>query len=164
MVSEIRKDSEVILDLELENEQLKIRIAELEDAIEFATAPDMWVETDDNNVYEYKYFDWYVDVLSEALEKTDKQSLAEIKVATFRGANIPAKAKAGCIGEFSFTIEGGKCCPQCWNEKSDDCELCLGESDENGISDLVVDVPWNVQKEIWLRMNKFAAKPTTSRG
>jgi hypothetical protein len=76
----ITDNTQVILNYEQENEQLKARVAELEDAIEFATAPDMWVETGDNNVYEYKYFDWYVNVLSEALEKTAKQSLVELQV------------------------------------------------------------------------------------
>lgn len=47
-------------------EAVKARIAELEEAIRFACAPDMWLETG-NGLLEYRYIDWYVDVLQEAL-------------------------------------------------------------------------------------------------
>ena len=47
--------------------KLEGRIKELEEAIEFACAPDMWVEQDDG-MYDYRYFKWYVDVLQEALD------------------------------------------------------------------------------------------------
>ncbi|CNG27626.1 hypothetical protein [Yersinia kristensenii] len=40
----------------------------LKSAIEFATAPDMWEEHGD--LLEYKYLDWYVDVLNMALDGT----------------------------------------------------------------------------------------------
>ncbi|MFV8771079.1 hypothetical protein [Yersinia enterocolitica] len=51
----------------------------LKSAIEFATAPDMWEEHGD--LLEYKYLDWYVDVLNKALNGTPAttQALNEIK-------------------------------------------------------------------------------------
>ncbi|HEN3551561.1 TPA: hypothetical protein ACXV43_004395 [Yersinia enterocolitica] len=51
----------------------------LKSAIEFATAPDMWEEHGD--LLEYKYLDWYVDVLNKALDgtPTTTQELNEIK-------------------------------------------------------------------------------------
>ncbi|ENG0873453.1 hypothetical protein ABU549_001053 [Yersinia enterocolitica] len=51
----------------------------LKSAIEFATAPDMWEEHGD--LLEYKYLDWYVDVLNKALDgtTTTTQELNEIK-------------------------------------------------------------------------------------
>lgn len=83
---------------------------------------------------------------------------AEVIANAFEKAQIPQSAKAGCIGEFDITVEGAKVCPACWNDGHDDeCELCHGESDENGISDLVVTVPWTTTKDIWKAMNKFAA-------
>uniref|UniRef100_UPI00241C9821 hypothetical protein n=1 Tax=Hafnia paralvei TaxID=546367 RepID=UPI00241C9821 len=39
----------------------------MRNAIEFATAPDMWIEQH-NAMLEYRYVDWYVDVLNEAKE------------------------------------------------------------------------------------------------
>lgn len=51
----------------------------LKSAIEFATAPDMWEEHGD--LLEYKYLDWYVDVLNMALDgtPTTTQAINEIK-------------------------------------------------------------------------------------
>ncbi|MFQ6284473.1 hypothetical protein ACLMPM_03575 [Yersinia enterocolitica] len=51
----------------------------LKSAVEFATAPDMWEEHGD--LLEYKYLDWYVDVLNKALDGTTAttQALNEIK-------------------------------------------------------------------------------------
>lgn len=95
-------------------------------------------------------------------EKLPAQCLAardaEVKVLAFEQAGIPKKAKAGCIGEFKFTIEGARGCPECYDKgPSNDCEMCGGESGENGVSDLTVSVPWDLCKEIWLTMNQFAA-------
>lgn len=79
-------------------------------------------------------------------------------VDAFEKAQIPRHAKAGCIGEFNFIIEDGVCCPQCWEEQSADCDMCNGESDESGLSDLTATVPWGLCKDIWLRMNKIYAE------
>jgi hypothetical protein len=46
--------------------------ARMREAIAFATAPDMWIQREDD-VYEYRYRDWYVDVLSQALEVSDEE-------------------------------------------------------------------------------------------
>lgn len=46
----------------------KERIAELEEAIEFACAPDMWYENADGSL-DYRYTEWYIDVLKNALNK-----------------------------------------------------------------------------------------------
>ena len=73
----------------------------------------------------------------------------------FEKAEIPRHAKVGCIGEFKFNIEGANCCPECYHDKKDDCELCEGDTDENGLSDLTATVPWVLCKDIWLRMNKI---------
>lgn len=58
----------------------------LKSAIEFATAPDMWEEHGD--LLEYKYLDWYVDVLNKALDGTPAttQVLNEIKAQTIETA------------------------------------------------------------------------------
>lgn len=82
----------------------------------------------------------------------------EQKVEAFENAQIPRHAKAGCIGEFNFVIEYGRVCPECWQDKDDSCHMCNGESDENGLSDLTATVPWDLCKDIWLRMNKIYAE------
>ena len=72
--------------VDMADENTKMR-----NAIEFATAPDMWIEQHDG-MLEYRYVDWYVDVLNEAKETpvTDAY-LAEVqaqgvdKLATFAG-------------------------------------------------------------------------------
>jgi hypothetical protein len=60
-------------------QQLVGENAALKSAIEFATAPDMWEEHGD--LLEYKYLDWYVDVLNKALDGTPAttQAINEIK-------------------------------------------------------------------------------------
>lgn len=82
----------------------------------------------------------------------------EKKIEAFEKANIPRRAKAGCIGEFEFVIKDATCCPECWQEQNDDCHMCDGKSDESGLSDLTAAVPWDLCKEIWLRMNKIYAE------
>lgn len=52
------------------NEHLAAENAALREAIEFAIAPDMWIERD-NNIFEYRYLEWYVDVLNAALGTPD---------------------------------------------------------------------------------------------
>ena len=90
----------------------------------------------------------------EAMEGCIANEIAK----AFEKAEIPLRAKSGCIGEFNFTIEDGVCCPECWNEQSDDCHMCNGNSDESGLSDLTATVPWDLCKSIWLRMNKIYAE------
>jgi hypothetical protein len=75
-ISEIRKDSEVILDLEIENQQLKARVARLEEAMslyaEYISNCDQWVG-----------FCKDADLIAN---ETPKQSLADIKAEVIREA------------------------------------------------------------------------------
>lgn len=47
--------------------QLAAENVALKQAAEFATAPDMWIEQADG-MLDYRYCDWYVDVLKAAME------------------------------------------------------------------------------------------------
>ncbi|HIH4759077.1 TPA: hypothetical protein ACYR9Z_004491 [Raoultella ornithinolytica] len=47
--------------------QLAVENVGLKAAAEFATAPDMWIEQADG-MLDYRYCDWYVDVLKAAME------------------------------------------------------------------------------------------------
>ncbi|PQH12735.1 hypothetical protein [Raoultella ornithinolytica] len=47
--------------------QLAVENVGLNAAAEFATAPDMWIEQADG-MLDYRYCDWYVDVLKAAME------------------------------------------------------------------------------------------------
>lgn len=49
------------------NSQLAAENVALKQAAEFATAPDMWVEQADG-MLDYRYHEWYVDVLKAAME------------------------------------------------------------------------------------------------
>jgi hypothetical protein len=46
---------------------LAVEGALMREAIEFATAPDMWIEQQDG-MLDYRYSEWYVDVLNAAIE------------------------------------------------------------------------------------------------
>ena len=48
-------------------QQLAAENVALKQAAEFATAPDMWVEQADG-MLDYRYHEWYVDVLKAAME------------------------------------------------------------------------------------------------
>ncbi|MGU0096944.1 hypothetical protein [Klebsiella pneumoniae] len=48
-------------------QQLAAENVALKSAAEFATAPDMWIEQADG-MLDYRYCDWYVDVLKAAME------------------------------------------------------------------------------------------------
>ena len=53
--------------------------AELKKAAEFATAPDMWIEQADG-MLDYRYCEWYVDVLRAAMETPVTDAfLAEVR-------------------------------------------------------------------------------------
>ena len=53
--------------------------ARMREAIEFATAPDMWQEQHDG-MLDCRYVDWYVDVLNAALEpKSTDAAIAELR-------------------------------------------------------------------------------------
>ncbi|ECF6953732.1 hypothetical protein XY22_05055 [Salmonella enterica subsp. enterica] len=53
--------------------------AALKKAAEFATAPDMWIEQADG-MLDYRYCEWYVDVLKAAMETQETDAyLAEVR-------------------------------------------------------------------------------------
>ncbi|WP_367298692.1 hypothetical protein [Hafnia alvei] len=60
----------------------------MRNAIEFATAPDMWIEQHDG-MLEYRYVDWYVDVLNEAKETPATEAFTREMMA--RGVEAFAK-------------------------------------------------------------------------
>ena len=61
--------------------------AALKKAAEFATAPDMWIEQADG-MLDYRYCEWYVDVLKAAMETPATDAfLAEV-----RASSIPDEA------------------------------------------------------------------------
>lgn len=82
-----------------------------------------------------------------------KDRLAAIKL--IKEAGTPRHAKAGCIGEHKFILEDMNVCPECSIEYDEECEVCGGDCDENGRSDLTVVVPWDTQKEIFRDMSKI---------
>ncbi|WP_262266776.1 hypothetical protein [Klebsiella variicola] len=51
----------------IEMDKLAAENVALKQAAEFATAPDMWVEQADG-MLDYRYHEWYVDVLKAAME------------------------------------------------------------------------------------------------
>lgn len=63
-------------------EHLKALVAEnvaLKNAAEFSTAPDMWIEQADG-MLDYRYVEWYVDVLKAAMETPATDAfLAEVR-------------------------------------------------------------------------------------
>ena len=67
LVSEVEK-------LRTERDQLAAESVGLKTAAEFATAPDMWIEQADG-MLDYRYCDWYVDVLKAAMETPATDSI-----------------------------------------------------------------------------------------
>lgn len=53
--------------LKADRDALAVENAEMREAIAFATAPDMWIEQHDG-MLDYRYSEWYVDVLNAAIE------------------------------------------------------------------------------------------------
>jgi len=93
---------------------------------------------------------------TKLLFKTPRQCLANVKadaVKEFVDSGVSPNSKAGCIGEFSMTTF--QTCPECWQEQHDDCDLCNGETDENGRGDMKLDIPWTIQKDIFKAMLDF---------
>ena len=125
---------------------------------QLAKANERIEEVEDENLTLLNTMAQYPDFFTEKDRQALNKFAIEQKVEAFENAQIPRHAKAGCIGEFNFTIEDANCCPQCWYRKSDDCDMCNGKTDDNGLSDLTATVPWVLCKEIWLRMNKIYAE------
>lgn len=75
----------------------------------------------------------------------------EVAVKAIESLSISPKSKAGCIGEFKVDYQD--VCPTCWNGGHNHvCDICRGESDEDGYIDTFKDIPWDTQKEIFKRM------------
>lgn len=111
----------------------------------------------DQEIHSYREIGEACDYIYRSLKST-KNSLAEHDAKLFEFARVPKHAKAGCIGEFEIIEENANICPECVRNYSPGCTVCMGESDENGACDLVVNVPWNMCKEIWKAMNKIKAE------
>ena len=82
-------------------QQLAAVVAEnagLKQAAEFATAPDMWVEQADG-MLDYRYVDWYVDVLQAAMQTPATDGyLAEVRAqARNEGINYAASRLAAAF-------------------------------------------------------------------
>lgn len=107
--------------------------------------------------------------LVKAINDTPDIVVSRYGARLFESAKIPRHAKAGCIGEFSFVLESAGTCPECWETKDgedehekSECELCGGNSNESGHYDIEAQIPWDVMKDIWLRMNVIYAEQLTS--
>lgn len=91
----------------------------------------------------------------ETMKTIAKINEKEAAINQLKLVDTPKHAKAGCIGEHKFTIENGRTCPECWHQYNPECELCNGESDEDGYEDLEVTVPWDLQKQIFADMKQI---------
>ncbi|MDS0779569.1 hypothetical protein OSC13_16815 [Serratia marcescens] len=58
---------QVVSALKAERDALAVENAAMRHAITFATAPDMWIDKGYNH-FEYRYQEWYVDVLNASAE------------------------------------------------------------------------------------------------
>lgn len=85
----------------------------LKQAAEFATAPDMWIEQADG-MLDYRYCDWYVDVLKAAMENpaTDRiyaaQRSAFVDEAVAKITESGALTFGDCIVALCQLREGAK--------------------------------------------------------
>ena len=77
------------LELAKAYQQLAAENVGLKQAAEFATASDMWIEQADG-MLDYRYCDWYVDVLKAAMETpaTDA-AIAQIRNRPFEPCDLP---------------------------------------------------------------------------
>lgn len=91
------------------------------------------------------------DLSEQAIAMITRKQAA---ITEIKKAGIPLYAKAHCIGEHKFTLEGACFCTECASEYDEECEVCHGESDENGRSDLTVVVPWTTAKDIYTDIGK----------
>lgn len=87
--------------LKAERDALAVENASMRDAIAFATAPDMWIEQHDG-MLDYRYSEWYVDVLNAAIE-TPATSAA---IASIEARGVE-KAIAHLLNKFEGTGQIG---------------------------------------------------------
>ncbi|MCF6688968.1 hypothetical protein [Raoultella terrigena] len=88
--------------------QLTAENVGLKQAAEFATAPDMWVEQADG-MLDYRYHEWYVDVLKAAMETPATDSIyaaaEERGVRQFAAAMAAQHAKCQAGGYFDRQVK-----------------------------------------------------------
>lgn len=82
--------------------ELAAENAGLKKAAEFATAPDMWIEQADG-MLDYRYCEWYVDVLKAAMETPATDAfLAEVRA---QGVEMLAEQYKAKLSALSTTPE-----------------------------------------------------------
>lgn len=95
---EFRSADATIENLQMQVEKLAAENAGLKSAAEFATAPDMWVEQADG-MLDYRYCEWYVDVLNSAMETPATDALlAEVRA---QGVEMAANA-LDSVNQFNY--------------------------------------------------------------
>lgn len=93
----------------------------------------------------------YSDIEQELSGKSLAQHDKEVAIKAIESLSLSPKSKAGCIGEFKVDYQD--VCPTCWNDGHNPvCDICRGESDEDGYIDTSKGIPWDTQKEIFKRM------------
>ncbi|MDT9381201.1 hypothetical protein RPW61_22700 [Citrobacter freundii] len=84
--------------------ELAVENAGLKAAAEFATAEDMWIEQADG-MLDYRYVDWYVDVLKAAMEATSTDDfLAEVRAQGVDAAIEHLKKKFAGTGHIGVPV------------------------------------------------------------
>lgn len=116
-------------------------------------------------VMDYKELQRQYDTLQTQLKQSQdevkelRQNEMKSRIAWLLESTTPKFAKAGCIGDFVITKEKAGTCPTCYEDGQDDeCETCGGVADESGHYNIEVVVPWDMTKDIWKTMNRFAAE------
>ncbi|MGI1228591.1 hypothetical protein [Raoultella ornithinolytica] len=106
LVSEVEK-------LRTERDQLAAESVGLKTAAEFATAPDMWIEQADG-MLDYRYCDWYVDVLKAAMETPATDRIVAAQRSAFVDEAVAKITESGaltfgdCIVALCQLREGAK--------------------------------------------------------
>lgn len=111
-----------------------------------------------NELTVHQLYQIMLEKLDEVEQEAIKKQMVNDRISVIRmiqKAGIPRHAKAGCIGEHKFILEDMNVCPECSLEYDEECEICGGDCDESGRSDLTVVVPWDTSKEIYTDMSKI---------
>lgn len=93
--------------------QLAAENVGLKQAAEFATAPDMWIEQADG-MLDYRYCDWYVDVLKAAMETPATDRIVAAQRSAFVDEAVAKITESGaltfgdCIVALCQLREGAK--------------------------------------------------------
>ncbi|EJD6653652.1 hypothetical protein SGX61_001142 [Raoultella ornithinolytica] len=101
------------LDLGKAYVQLAAENVGLKQAAEFATAPDMWIEQADG-MLDYRYCDWYVDVLKAAMETPATDRIVAAQRSAFVDEAVAKITESGaltfgdCIVALCQLREGAK--------------------------------------------------------